>query len=766
MKPLAGLASVILTALWISGIAAADPAAGEASAGRYDVVWDSPGGGPAGSVPLGNGAIGLNAWVEAGGDLLFYISRTDFWDDNGRLVKAGRVRVHLDPAPDAKEGFKQTLSLADATLYVRFGKGEAATQLSLWVDANRPLIHVTVDSPQSVTATAKIELWRTEPYELPSIEVSDVMLDHTRPDQKHGSTIVEPDTLLTGLRDRIGWYHHNKKSVGPELTLKVQGLSSLLKTDPLLNRIFGAVIRAENGQRIDDRTLASPAAMSHRFDIGVMTRHPATPEEWLQALDQAMDEARQVPFEPRRQAHEQWWREFWDRSWIHVTAAGTDRSADDEKNDAFVVSRGYALQRFINACAGRGEYPIKFNGTLFTVDWPEEGPGGPDYRRWGPGYWWQNTRLPYYGMCASGDFDLMEPLFRMYIDALLPFCQERTRLYFKHAGAFYPECIYFWGAVFSDTYGWTPYEQRPDPLQDSGYHKWEWVGGLELAWLALDYYEYTQDEAFLTAKAIPLANAVMTFFDKYYKTGPDGKLVMHPSQAVETWWKCTNPMPELAGLHALSARLLALPQKLASTEQRSAWTALRQKLPDLPTRVENGVRMLAPAEKFEDKRNIENPELYAVFPFRLFAFDKPNAELAVQALNHRGDKGNSGWRQDDVFMAYLGLAQDARQNLVARARSKHEASRFPAFWGPNYDWVPDQDHGSILIKTLQAMALQTDGNKIHLLPAWPKDWNVRFKLRAPRRTVVECEYRDGKITRLEVTPPERGNDVVKPGRPR
>ena len=115
-------------------------------------------------------------------------------------------------------------------------------------------------------------------------------------------------------------------------------------------------------------------------------------------------------------------------------------------------------------------------------------------------------------------------------------------------------------------------------------------------------------------------------------------------------------------------------------------------------------------------------------------------------------------------MAYLGLTRDARQNLVSRARSKHEESRFPAFWGPNYDWVPDQDHGSILIKTLQAMALQTDGSRIHLLPAWPKDWNVRFKLRAPRQTVVECEYRDGKITRLEVTPPERGNDVVKPAR--
>jgi alpha-L-fucosidase 2 len=71
------------------------------------------------------------------------------------------------------------------------------------------------------------------------------------------------------------------------------------------------------------------------------------------------------------------------------------------------VTQAYALQRFINACAGRGNLPIKFNGTLFTVDEVFD----PDYRRWGGPYWLQNTRLPYWSMLASGDYDLMQPLF-------------------------------------------------------------------------------------------------------------------------------------------------------------------------------------------------------------------------------------------------------------------------------------------------------------------------------------------------------------------
>ena len=57
----------------------------------------------------------------------------------------------------------------------------------------------------------------------------------------------------------------------------------------------------------------------------------------------------------------------------------------------------------MTACAGRGRYPIKFNGSLFTVPTPWS--PDPDYRRWGSGYWWQNMRLPYYSMCAAGDFE-------------------------------------------------------------------------------------------------------------------------------------------------------------------------------------------------------------------------------------------------------------------------------------------------------------------------------------------------------------------------
>ena len=118
-------------------------------------------------------------------------------------------------------------------------------------------------------------------------------------------------------------------------------------------------------------------------------------------------------------------------------------------------------------------------------------------------------------------------------------------------------------------------------------------------------------------------------------------------------------------------------------------------------------------------------------------------------------------------MAYLGLAEAARVYLVSRSSQSDPTQRFPAFWGPNYDWTPDQDHGGVLMKAFQSMLMQTEpaigaeyDGKIYLLPAWPPDWNVQFKLHAPGHAIVAGEFRDGRWHSLHVTPPSRRSDVV------
>jgi alpha-L-fucosidase 2 len=720
---------------------------------KYNIIWDTPSRDAWGSMPLGNGDISLNVWVEETGDLLFYVGKTDLWDDNSRLLKLGRIRVKFNPNPYLQsKAFLQTLRLGDATVDVRYGKGDDALHVQVWVDANHPVVHVWAESRQAVEATASIELWRTAPFTLPSIEVSDVHYDHDVPGNQHFPTVVEPDAVLANQTGRIGWFHHNKKSVGPALCAELQDMQGFRQPDPILRRTFGAIITSEHGRRADDLHLVSPQSSSHRFDMFVLTRHPSSPEDWLKGMDELIAAARAIPFEARLRGHRSWWEGFWKRSWIDIASAS-------QNADTYIVCRGYNLQRFIDACAGRGACAIKFNGSIFTVPNPGS-PGDADYRRWGPGYWWQNTRLPYISMCASGDFDLMAPLFRMYGGDILEMAKYRTKRYLGHAGAYLNECVYFWGPAFNESYGWTPRGKRTVKVNESRWHRWEFQGGIELVHMMLDYYEHTLDEKFLKERLIPFAHEILTFYDLQYLVDDTGKIVMEPAQALETWWDCRNPMPEIAGILAVTERLIALAANKADAKEQALWRRLHDKMPGLPTRETDGMRMLAPAEVFATKQNIENPELYAVFPYRQVAMGRPGTELAVEALNHRLDKGNFGWRQEDIFMAYLRLTDEARGYLVGRARKWNENSRFPAFWGPNYDWVPDQDHGGVLLKALQAMLMQTDGKKIFLLPAWPKDWDVEFKLHAPYQTALEGRVKNGKVVDLDVRPTARRQDVI------
>ncbi len=733
---------------------------------QQNVVWNSPSKDPNGSMPVGNGDIGLNAWVDESGRICFYIGKTDSWDEYGRLVKVGKVSVTCDPALIFQgSAFKQELDLLTGTILISTNGilGGKATDLSfrLWVDANNPVIQLTYESSVPLKMQASAELWRTKNQESQDpVFFSDLMQDPSDLSATRKPVINQPDSVIHGLKDKVIWLHHNKKTDAFDFVVKHQGMAGFYSEDPLFKRTFGALLTGSGSSRINATSIETKADRKGHLSVYVLTSHPAETEGWIREIETLATQMEKTGQTERRLAHEKWWSEFWDRSWIYASA---DSTQGHPETDASIVSRAYTLQRFINACGGRGAFPIKFNGSIFTVPPADTTISkNPDYRRWGPGYWWQNTRLPYMGMCASGDLEMMKPLFKLYGEDIYKISKQRTKKNFGIDGVYFPECMNFWGTNFPADYGPLPWNKREDKLQDSRWHKWEWVAGPELVFMMLDYYDYTGDQGFLKSRIIPVANDVIRFFDNYYKTNGSGKLVMHPSQAAETWWNCTNPMPELAGLHSIVRRLLAFPDSLTGVQSRQFWKEFGDKLPPLPLRDTPSGKALAPAEKFDQKSNVENPELYAVFPFRLYGLGNPDLEYAQNALEHRWDKGNFGWRQDDLFMAYLGLTDQAKEYLVGRAENYDSQSRFPAFWGPNYDWVPDQDHGGILVKTFQSMLMQTDpySKKIYLLPAWPKDWNVNFKLHAPYNTILEGTVKNGKLESLKVSPESREQDVI------
>ena len=133
-------------------------------------------------------------------------------------------------------------------------------------------------------------------------------------------------------------------------------------------------------------------------------------------------------------------------------------------------------------------------------------------------------------------------------------------------------------------------------------------------------------------------------------------------------------------------------------------------------------------------------------------------DIALRSYKDRMFQQDIGWCQDPIQAAWLGLTEEAKKRVIKRYTAKNPIALFPVFWKSTYDWSPDQDNGGVAQIALQSMLIQYDDDKIFLCPAWPKEWDVNFKLHAPQNTTISGIVRNGKLDYV-VSPQSRAKDV-------
>jgi hypothetical protein len=712
-------------------------------AARNAVVWNTLGKNENDSMPLGNGDLAANVWTEENGDLVILLAKADALNEDGDLLKLGRLRVHFETSPFSGS-YAQTLSIADGSIVIKDGK----TEIRVWIDANNPAMHTEIHLATPTKVRATVELWRTG--------------------SGNSAKASRADTVLPAGAGALTWYHRNESSSYPDL-MRQEHLESLLPKypDPFLGRMFGATLIGQGFAAVDDTHLVSDRAQQdYRLDVLALSQERGSAEDWGANLKALVPKANPANLEQAWSAHRTWWREFWGRSWIDVS--GSDQ--------ARAVSQGYAMQRFMMAASSRGAYPVKFNGGLFTVghnpvkaEKPTVEDHDPDYRRWGSNYWNQNNRLLYWPLVTTGDYDLVKPWFDMYLNAL-PMAKDRTRIYTDHEGAALQETIFYFGIPRLQDFG----RNNPTKVMQSSWQRYHIQGTLEVIAEMLDYYQYSGDSGFMKTSIVPFADAIVTYYDLHWPRDKNGKIQMSPSQSLETYQlTAVNPTPDIAGLKSILPRLLALPADATTTAQRSRWADVLADLPPIPTGTTTaegktppfgagdkaGKPIILPAERYGSTGNGENPELYVAFPYRLYGVGKPDLELARNTFAARKFPQATCWGQDGTQSAVLGLT-DVAQKAVTSEFTNYGEQRFKWFWKAAHDWIPDLDNGGSGMITLQLMLIQTDDKRIQLTPAWPADWTADFKVRAPYNTTITGHVERGKLTGLEVSPKERMKDVV------
>jgi hypothetical protein len=761
-------------------------------------------------MPLGNGDIGLNVWFEANGDILFYVSKVDAYDSQHLLPKLGRVRLRTAPALDINN-VRTTLLLEQAAVEIQAGDAK----FRVWVDANAPVVRVQghCPTPRKVSIAAEsLRPWQNAADPLPGSGTV-ALLFHDPSDQ----------VAWCYRNQSSDWARNFANQNSPEMVARTRDpilhrTSGCVLTAKGFKRLNPTAIASPQAITGIDATVRVLTNQPDSPDAWIADATRPVKSDWNAHL--AYWKAfwnRSHVFIPKAGEG------TYNLDQYRFTQFSQARDVYDGHQEipaaanAYQITQRYALERFCQAIASRGAVPPPYNGSIFTMDMPagvmgfdkpKGHPVAPDGRDWAQlSFMWQNTRHPYWSMPARGDYDTLIPGMK-FVRNGLDIAKDRCRKLYGVDGAVIFEASWYHNV------GVFPFEGMPGHLR---FHQ---LATIELPAIMAETYSHTRDDKFLRETLLPCAEEGLKFyFNRFTKTDANGRMRMEGVGCAETYQGVTNPATEMGCMKYLIDLLLSFP---IDAPRRATFTNWRTMLPEVPTRRIRGMDLLAVGEVHEPGRvDCETPELYSIYPFRQAWLGTPEKlAMARQSFHVRNTSldgtvdwqpvETGGWQSAPVQAAYLGLAREAARlaSINFHDRFAHWSGnlakgpngelmrgacdspgfvvgdpksglpfpyrprpKFPAFWECKMDGTPDNDHGANSVNTLQAMLLQSDGDpsspegsaaagKIHLLPAWPEDWDVSFKLTAARNTTVEGVYQNGRVTSLKVTPESRRKDII------
>ncbi len=721
-------------------------------------------------MPCGGGDIGMNVWVE-NGELFIYVARSGNFDENNALMKTGRIRLKLFPNPFAGTNFKQQLHLQQGFVTVEGEYNGTKVAIKIWADVFRPVAHIVINSSKKIKVEAAYESWR---YRDRVITTRENWGNSWKWGAPKNNVYKKDEIGFSG--NEVLFYHHNSSATIFDAVVKQQGMESVKEQlyNPIKKLAFGGSFSGKSfiAAGTDTGMYANTdfkawklksrlAAQQHTLQLTLHNAQVTDIVSWKRSLDSLRQKVRvdKTAF----QRSQQWWKQFWSRSFITVDPLQKDKRS-------WEIGSNYQLFRYMLACNAKGAWPTKFNGGLLTVD-----PGytdtinkglTPDYRNWGGGvHTAQNQRLVYFPMIKNGDCDMLQPQLNFYLQ-LLSNAELRTKIYWNHDGACFTEQMENFGLPNYAEYGTKRPANFDKGVEYNAWLEYEWDTVFEFCLMMLQEAEYTGKDI---GNKIPFIESCLRFFDEHYQyrarqrgvktLDENGKLILYPGSSAETFKKTTNSTSTVVALISITKKLLGLHD--LSDEKKKYLSELLNRLPAISFANYGDYVTISPAKTWERINNTESPQLYPVYPWGIYGVGRPGLDTAMNTFLYDTNvvkfRSHIGWKQDNIWAARLGLKEEAWR--LTSLKLQNSGRRFPAFWGPGYDWVPDHNWGGSGMIGLQEMLLQTDGKRILLFPAWRKEQDVHFKLHAPYNTTVEAEWKQGKLVTLKVIPAERKKDV-------
>ncbi len=655
----------------------------------------------------------------------FYLSKNDFWKakaiyPNGHPCPIGGIDVNIPALANGRYHAEQILETAEVhhtlttTLRMEdpppFTRAGATIHFRSWVAAteNLLIIELSVDgNPADV-----------DPFQPTDLVGVDVNL--------WPMTGNEAETATGNLPDGY-WAVRRFTSTTNSIALE-QKPSRWPSEAAVAMRLFNHRQPGLPWSRGDgwsaDRFVLSPARPI------IIAAAIVTSEESKAPLDEARRRIADLPLQridTLRQAHRQWWREFWSKSFVEI-------------GDPLIEKFYYGSQYLMACCSRNQQFPPSLFGNWITMDGPA----------WQADYHLNyNHQAPWWGVFSSNHPELADPYDTPILE-YLPIAKANARKYLKVRGVYYDVGV---GPKALET------AFMPDGHSIPGEGNRMFLGQKSNAAFAAAnmfmrfYHTYDLEYA---RRVYPFLIEVANFWEDYLKL-EQGRYVITGDALGEVGdgGSDKNNCLSLGLVRMFFKGMLDVSAELGvDAGRRGKWQDILAHLSDFPTAVVDGVRRVQGAEagpsagRVGPNREASRVEFMGmVWPSCVVGLESEPALLKMLQ-----DDAN-GWPEREWINHFNGFSQtfpgavrvghDPR-DILAKLRQQLTGGSFPnlmVFCGGG-----GIENCSAVPATINEMLLQSHEGVMRLFPVWPREQPARFgRLRTWGAFLVSSELRDGEV---------------------
>lgn len=597
---------------------------------QADLIYDHPVYENFKGLAVGNGVTGSIVWMEPD-RLKLQVNRVDVFSTNGATAAAeadmaawdwlgtheycggcGFLDISFGEEIFTEGNTTQHLRLYDGELEIKTAKLKA--ELKVW--AKRDVFCLDVEDNRNEKLPIKITLSMLRPSKVVRKGHSAISRTSMEND-RIGLTQEFSEVCDTGI---AGNDHYCASAVyaqalgctvtdapeepkisgcsvmDPEKDSKVSGCSMMDPSEE--SKVSGHSV---NGTPEDPKASVTLTVLPGGGRYSIYIASGASFVSLAQAVDDAktaLREARESGEETITRTHRDWWHEYWSRSYIDTSF--------DERYSIYWHTYLY----YIASCM-RGQYPAKFNGSIFN--------GDGDYRRWGGQFWWYNQSRFHYGLDIANHGDMNHPLYHMLLKALPRYQKACEQVWGGHGGVIFPETegfsgpeilpeeiaadlrnlllcdvpateklLKFMGNRSGMNSRWAVF-MGPDDQKKKDAVSFRWHSNLsynagDVANSMWNHYLYTMDPSVLE-RIYPWLKGVAEFY-RYYplkEMGEDGCYHFHHLGWAESIPYATDVIDDLVMMRGIFPTVIKASQLLGVDEElRPAWEDMLRKLPPYP----------------------------------------------------------------------------------------------------------------------------------------------------------------------------------------